>query len=88
MVVAGSARTFTLGEFGIVVVVDGDAGSITSELHDGDSGMEGGDEALDAGFDAIERMILAHACAGVDVCDARYVAGVVTAVEAVTNEYA
>jgi len=36
-------------------------------------------------MDAIESMILAHHCAGIDVSDPAYVAGIVTAVEACWN---
>jgi len=56
-------------------------GSVTSSLHSSDEG----DEQLNAAMDAVESMVLAHACAGIDVTDVRYVEGIRTCVEACAN---
>lgn len=67
--------------FGIRVLLSGDGGgSISSELH---ASPESDEQC--AAWDAIESLILAHACAGVDVTNPAYVEGVETAVLAVGN---
>ena len=75
--------------FGIVVELrstiadaEGDvpmAGTITSDLKEGCACRE------KAAMDAIESLILAHACAGVDIESPAYVEGIETAVEACWN---
>ncbi len=60
------------------------AGEITSSLHEGDSGSED-DSDYEAAIDGIESLILAHACAGVDITVPAYVAGIQTAVEAASG---
>jgi len=86
-------RTIILPCFGIVVrLVPHDAsqpgpslgGKITSNLHEGDGG-NAHDREYEAAIDGIESLILAHACGGVDIASPAYVAGIQTAVEAVTN---
>jgi homoserine dehydrogenase len=54
----------------MLVTLSNGGGTITSDLD---------------GMDAIESLILAHACAGVDVADLAYVEGIETAVEACYN---
>ena len=57
------------------------SGTITSGLRDeGD-----GSEAFHAAIDALESLILAHACAGIDVASPAYIEGIETAVEAIAN---
>ncbi len=56
-------------------------GSVTSSLHS----SEEGDKRFNAAIDAVESMVLAHACAGMDVTDPRYVDGIRTCVEACAN---
>lgn len=66
------------------------AGTIASELYDHLVGpTTGGSEVheLQRAVDAIEGLILAHACEGVDIGAPAYVAGVVTAVEQMANEF-
>ncbi len=58
------------------------SGSVTSSLHTSD---EDADE-FNAAMDAVESMVLAHACAGIDVTDSRYVEGVRTCIEACAND--
>ena len=53
------------------------SGSVSSSLHS----SEDEDDRFNAAVDAIESMVLAHACAGIDVTDPRYVEGVRTCVE-------
>ena len=77
--------TLNLPCFGIKIELDGaGAGSITSGLHDADEGQYEV-EVYAAQIDVLESLILAHACAGVDVTDAAYVAGIQTAVDALVN---
>ena len=60
-----------------------DAGNIVeSDLTDS---SDPGDD-LAVAMEAVERLVLAHACAGVNVESERYVIGFDTAVEALTNE--
>ena len=63
--------TITLPCYNIVITLSNGGGTITSDLDDS--------------MDAIESLILAHACAGVDVADLAYVEGIETAVEACYN---
>jgi hypothetical protein len=73
--------TITLPCFGITVELTDNAGKITSDLKDGSDDAE-----LVAAMDAIESLILAHACAGVDVAGPAYVQGIETAVETCWNK--
>ena len=67
--------------FGIRVQLSGDGGgSISSGLH-----ASGESDEEQAAWDAIESLILAHACDGVDVTSPAYVEGVKTAVNSVGN---
>lgn len=45
------------------------------------------DDPLKAMFDAIESLILAHACAGVNVSSPEYIQGIETAINACENNY-
>ena len=62
--------TITLPCYNIVVTLSNGGGTITSDLDN---------------MDAIESLILAHACAGVDIADLAYVEGIETAVDACYN---
>ena len=73
--------TIALPCFGITVELTGTAGKITSDLKDGSDDAE-----LVAAMDAIESLILAHACAGIDVASPAYVQGIETAVETCWNK--
>jgi hypothetical protein len=57
------------------------SGGVSSSLHTADEK----DEGFNAAIDALESMVLAHACAGIDVTDPRYVEGIRTCVEACAN---
>ena len=74
-------KTIELGCFGIICTVNSTGGgSIVSNLHEDDN-------LYNAAIDGIESMILAHACAGVDISTPAYMEGIETAVEAVSNNY-
>jgi len=75
-------KTFVLPCFEITVVVQDGGGCVTSALHEVNAPSE-----YEAGIDAIESLILAHACAGVDVASGAYIEGVETAVNAVANYF-
>jgi hypothetical protein len=45
------------------------------------------DERYNAAIDAIESMTLAHACAGIDVTDPRYIKGLRTALRACADNF-
>jgi hypothetical protein len=73
--------TITLPCFGIVIEVIDNAGTIASDFK-----ADGDNPELTAAMDAIESLILAHACAGVDVASPAYVEGIETAVETCWNK--
>ncbi len=59
------------------------SGTISSNLKCG--GRPAIDRLYNAAIDGLESLILAHACAGVDIESEAYVEGVETAVEAISN---
>jgi len=63
-----------------ISIMDDGSGSIGSNLKVGCK-----DPIYNAAMDAIESIILAHVCAGVDVLDPGYIEGIETAVEACGN---
>ena len=73
--------TIALPCFGIVIETIDNAGRITSDLK-----SDGDNAELTAAMDAIESLILAHACAGVDVASPAYVEGIETTVETCWNK--
>lgn len=80
--------------FGIVVTLTGDklqGGTITSDLHElGDEpDMDTDPDAhlYGAAMDAIESMVLAHAVAGIDITDPKYLDGIETAVQALAVKF-
>jgi len=77
-------RTFLLErtDFRIEVTVNEDAGTIESDLHEDSESTQ-----YDAAIDGLESLILAHACAGVDVEAQAYVDGVGEALEAISNHH-
>ena len=84
-------KTYTIPEFGITVqVVPGgsrNSASISSELrnHLVGSDLEGDTGELYAVVDALESLILAHACSGIDIGSPAYVEGLRTSLEAIAN---
>ena len=82
-------KTITLPCFGIVVEVQDGSGNITSDLQE-DTEKPSTDAWIDEQqyncmMDGIESLILAHACAGIDITTPKYIEGIETAVEACAN---
>ena len=80
----------------IALDIENGAGSITSTFHDDMREAEalgpeqGENEAnawmkYEAALDGIEALVLAHACAGVDVKDPKYVEGIESAIHGAAN---
>jgi hypothetical protein len=84
-------KTYTIPEYGITVrVFNGGNGDIVSELkHQLLDENEPADIAPDleavAMADAIEALILGHACAGVDIESKAYITGLRSAIDACAN---
>jgi len=66
-----------------VLLEDKTSGTISSDLHVIEAG--GDEEAYNAAVDGLESLVLAHACAGVNIEDKRYVAGLKSAIEGIAN---
>ena len=49
--------------------------------------LDGSNPEFDCAIDGFESLLLAHASAGVDVTDPKYVAGLETALESIANNY-
>jgi len=81
-------KIFDIGCFGIVVRVSEGGGSIRSDLHDLDTLKEEDRAKLqwEDSVNAIESLILAHACAGIDIATPAYLEGIETAVETCSNQ--
>ena len=85
-------RTIRLPCFGITIRLDRKntaktpgAGTIASDLKA--PGKTAADRQYNAAIDGLESLILAHACAGVDMESPAYVEGIETAVEAIANHF-
>jgi len=84
-------KTYTIPKYGITVQVMTNngkrAGTIDSKLKDHliGSDLEGDTGELYAVVDALESLILAHACAGLDISSPAYVEGLRTCLEALGN---
>jgi hypothetical protein len=74
-------KTYTISEYGITVKTfpgpHGNGGSIVSKLRD--------HHITRAKTDAIESLILGHACAGLNISSYQYRKGLQSAVNALTN---
>ena len=77
-------KTIELPIHNIVVTLDGEGGYIRSCL--GQFGNTPEDDVYNAAIDALESLILAHACAGIDISSPAYLEGIETAVDAIPNE--
>jgi len=76
-------KTINLPVYSIVLTVNDRGGSISSaELQDENASPE-----YRAAIEGLLSVILAHACAGVDVESPAYLEGVEVAVDSITNEY-
>jgi hypothetical protein len=85
-------HTIRLPCFGITIRLDRKntaktpgAGTIASDLKT--AGKSAANKPYSAAIDGLESLILAHACAGVDVGSPAYVVGIETAVEAIANHF-
>ena len=74
-----------LGIFGIELELENKGGSIGSKLYDEFSNQV--DPHIQNFVDAIESIILAHACSGVDVQSREYKEGIEVAVESIINNF-
>jgi hypothetical protein len=82
-------KTYLIPEFGVTVTVLNGAGTIESKLKEhliGDTPTPNDFELIGA-VDALEALILAHACAGIDVAAPAYVQGLRSSLEAIANHY-
>lgn len=64
--------------------LEGEGGIIESSLA---QDIIGAPDELCAAVDTVEALTLAHACAGIDVSSAQYVAGLKTVVEKIFQQY-
>ena len=72
--------------YGIVVKLTGNmSGTIESDLHNEFNEENATDRRYISAIDAIESLILAHACAGIDILSPKYIKGIEVAVEAIEN---
>ena len=80
-----------VGSDTISLQLDGRGGGTSSStLHITEADQDFGAEYLasyNSAMDGLESLVLAHACAGIDVEGHRYVAGIATALEAISNHY-
>ena len=78
-----------VGEHCIALRLDGEGGgAVQSTLHitESDADFEAVyRQDYNSAVNGLESLVLAHACAGVDVQDARYVAGIGTSLDAISN---
>ncbi|MBN2579382.1 MAG: hypothetical protein JXB10_10355 [Pirellulales bacterium] len=61
------------------------SGSITSDLKS--PGRTAADRLYNAAIDGLESLVLAHACAGIDVKSPAYLEGIETAIDALENQF-
>lgn len=71
---------YDLNTIGIAVEVIDGSGRLIGTLKDDKRPTR-----YNAALDALESLILAHACEGINVCESKYVAGVGTALDAIDN---
>lgn len=84
-------KTIKLPCYGIVVELDDKGGgTIRSDLRDFGEDEDGfvANSMLSGASDALETIILAHACAGVDIEAPAYLEGIEVAVDKIFNEFA
>jgi hypothetical protein len=81
-------QTIILPIFEIVVeIFPGGCATITSNLKKGYGSKSNYDPPINVAIDVVESLILAHACAGIDITDRRYQEGIKTTVEKIVNVY-
>lgn len=78
-------KTIKTNVFGITVYLDeAGGGKIESDLKDE---SDNDNVQYDSAIDAVESLILAHACAGIDITSPAYLEGVETTIETISNLY-
>ena len=89
---ASSVRQLRLPCYGIIIRLHREGtstklgtGTISSDLKE--PVRTAADSLYHAAIDGLESLILAHACAGVDVQSPAYLEGIETAVDAVVNHF-
>ena len=70
--------------YNMTVAADEDGGRIETDLR-GDDFNPDEEPRMDAEFDAVESLVLAHACAGIDVSSPTYVEGLNTTINKITR---
>ena len=76
-------KVIKTGVFGIEVTVNEDgSGKIISVLRES---YDEGDAEYSVAIDGLESLILAHACAGIDITTPAYLEGIEVAVESIAN---
>lgn len=78
-------KIIKLPVYGIEVNLGNGCLSIKSDLHDGSVNPENRETYWGCAVDAIEGLILAHACAGVDIESAAYLEGIEVVIDTLTN---
>jgi hypothetical protein len=78
-------KKFELPIYGIVVEIDGKGGGSISSTDLKTALNDPEDELYNAAMDGIESLILAHACADVDITTPYYLEGIENAVDACAN---
>ncbi len=80
-----------VGSDTITLHLDGRGGGTSrSTLHITEADQDFGAEyqaSYNAAINGLESLVLAHACTGINVEDHRYVAGIATALEAISNRH-
>jgi hypothetical protein len=80
-----------VGSDTITLKLDGRGrGTSSSTLHITEADEDFGAEyqaSFNSAIDGLESLVLAHACAGINVEDHRYVAGIAAALEAISNHH-
>jgi hypothetical protein len=77
---------FKAGTNSVLIKLKDGAGMIETDFKAGDSDSEA-EAAYDNAMDGLESLILAHACAGVDVKSPKCIEGVAVALEAMMNHF-
>ena len=77
-------KTFNLPSYGLEIEVTNNGGGVLVKGFDIPCIRKFSNDYRIA-FDALESIILAHACAGIDIADPRYLEGIETSVDAILN---
>ncbi len=77
---------FNVGEHHVLIKLQDGSGALETDFKAGERRSEG-DEAYDHAIDGIESLLLAHACAGVDVQSPKYIEGLERALESLANHF-